>query len=165
MSIVQTQRYSALPVDELPIMDLVYNAAMAVKGDEALKLWSKHYYGRAVSLFSGSDQDNPPGEDSYPMIEVVPMDSNVGREIERHERIIGIAFGLHDPEKKPVFYKDMSVQQGVLRLEEFLSFILQAVSGADLLGGYVSEIVTARDMKTLFPFFLGGSEITIVKPT
>ena len=98
------------------------------------------------------------------MVEVVPMDSNAGREIERHERIIGIAFGLHDTAKKPIVYKDMAVQQGVLRLEEFLNLILKAVSGADLLDGYVSEIISARDTKTLFPFFLGGSEITIVKP-
>ena len=58
----------------------------------------------------------------------------------------------------------MSFQQGLLRLEEFYLLVIQAVATADLLDGYISMVDAQREEENLFPFFLMGVEIMIVKP-
>lgn len=164
MSFIPSQTVSALPVNELPLLDLVSDMGMAVKGDSELKGWCNFHYSKDVYAFCGSDPDDPPKEDSYPMVEFFPAGPNYGREIERHERVVGMVCGIHDPEKKPVPYKGMDFQRGVIRLDEFCRMILAAISKIDLQGGYIATVDPEYDPENLFPFFLLGAKITIVKP-
>ena len=164
MAIIPTQTYSALPVDELPLLDLLANMSRAVSGNKALSSWCDFNFGRQVSVFSGSDPDNPPKEPDYPLVELVSMDDNHGREIDRPERLVGLVCGIHDSEVEPQHYNGLTIQRGLLRLEEFYRLVLTAVAGADLLGGYIATVEAQREDENLFPFFLLGAEISIVKP-
>lgn len=164
MSVIPTTKNSVLPVDQFPLLDLLAAMAKAIRDDAALNAWCLEYYGQAVTVSCGSDSDNPPGASSYPLVELLPLRDNIGREIDRHERGIGMVCGLHDAELDEVVYSGMTMQQGVLRLEEFYRLVLAAGAGADLSDGYVASVDAMRDQETLFPYFLLGADITVVKP-
>lgn len=164
MAIIPTNKYSSLPVDELPLLDLLAAMAHAIRESDDLAAWCLAGYGQQVTVFSGSDQDNPPEQANYPLIELFPGEDNSGREIERYERTIGMVCGLYDDEKEFVVYNGLNIQRGVLRLEEMFRLALAAVAGSELSGGYIAEARATRDPDALFPYFMIGAEIRVVKP-
>ena len=164
MAVIPTTRNSAVSVDTLPLLDLLVAMAEAIRDDNTLDCWCLTNYGRNVTIFSGSDPADPPGADSYPVVEVYPIEDNYGREIKRHERIIGLTCGICDEAVESVQYYALSMQQGVLHLEEFFRLVLSAAMGADLSGGYIATVKAVRSEENLFPYFLIGAELHIIQP-
>jgi len=165
MAIIPTQQYSRLPVAELPLLDLTRNIGMALTGSGSLSTWAETFCGQAPHVFCGSDPDNPPAQDTYPLIEVFPLSDNAGRQIDQYDAYLGLVCGIYDDSLEPVVYKDFELQRGVLRLEEFFSRIKTVIaSDADLGDGYIAEIIGQRDDNVLFPFFVIGAHIKIIKP-
>lgn len=156
--------YSALVVDELPILDLLANMGNALKVNPELAAWALSNYGQPVTVFSGSDPDNPPGQESCPLVEIFPGEDNHGLGVSEYRRTIGMVCELYDPALATTTHNDFNIQQGILRLEEMYRLALAAVATADLLGGYIFEVRGERADDSLFPFYLVGAEITIIKP-
>lgn len=164
MATIPSAKYSVLDVDSLPLLDIMSAFAYAIKESDEINSWCSYHYGTGVAVFSGSDPDNPPASDSYPLVELFPMEDNAGRDIEQIERKIGLVCGIHDDSVETVAHNGLTMQTGVLRLEEFYRLVISAAAGADLSGGYVADVVAARSEESLFPYFLVGAEIRIVKP-
>jgi len=165
MSSIPTSRYSPLPIDEMPIMDLIKDGARAIKGDEAINNWSTAYYQQAVNITIGLDPEDIPKKEIYPLVDLYPIDGgNQGREAEDISRIMVMTCGLYDPETENMVYQDIQMQRGLARLDEFFRLAITALAGADLQGGYISELRPQFMEEILFPFFLHRCEIEIVKP-
>lgn len=156
--------YQPLPVSDYQALNLLANIAVAINENLDLIEWAQTNYGRALKVFSGIDAKNPPHDDEYPMVELVPLDDQDSMNAKHHVRRIGLTLGIHDSEETLVGYNGLAIQRGIVRLEELCRWVFAAVSGADLEGGYIDSVVLHRDPEPDFPYFMAGMEIQINKP-
>ncbi len=164
MASIPTQSYSPLQVTPLNLLDIISQMGMALKSNQTLNDWCRIFYSQGLHVFSGSDPENPPGRDKYPMVEIFPLADNGGLTIDHWETTIGLVCGIYDSELKLQPYQDFELQRGIVKLEELYGQILAVAGAVDLNGGYVAEISAHRDPDILFPFFIIGASIKIIKP-
>ena len=156
---------SALSVDQLPLKSLMINIGVALAGSREIETWSQTNYGKSLSVFCGTDIENPPDKTDCPFVEIWADTDNHGRAIETHVRSIGIGLCLHDNDKTMVeVAKGFDIVRGANNLEELWTLVLTAAAGADLLDGFVAHVLAQRDENCLFPFFVINAGFVIHKP-
>ncbi len=150
--------------DELPILDLVKAMGKAVAASD-LQAWSTVNYGQGVTVFCGTDPDDAPNQENYPLVEIFPLDSNHGREIARHERSVGVTMGLFDEELAPLEQAaGFTMQQAIIKREEMITKVMTVLATVDLQGGYIAQVEIVRSEEDLYPSYMAGANLLIVKP-
>lgn len=165
MAKILTQQYSAITTDSLPGQELAVDMARAIKASTTVGPWCKVHYGRAPKIVAGTDPEDLLKEDSYPLVDLWPVDfGDVGYGAEEHSCTIIMTSGLYDSSKEPLVYNGLDFLRGLKRSGDFCMMLLEAVSGIDLQGGYIKGARPRLVEEIMFPFFLTETEIQIVKP-
>lgn len=156
---------SPLVFDEMPLVDLLTGIGNRLAEGGDMHDWCVANYGRPATVFAGTDPDNPPAPEAYPLIELFAVESNHGREIGRHERTIGLTLGVYNESLDPVSDANgFTLQQGIVDREELFRLVMTAMATTDMLGGYIAQVQSERSDDSFWPFYLLGAEILIVKP-
>lgn len=143
------------------ILTLLYEYRSAVLEDPKIKAWCQRHYNKSLTVLIGSDDNNPPTEDDYPLIHLFPIEKEVGIKVDPKEHSIGCTCGVHNAEEAEKTYDNSKVMKGLVHLEEFRKLAETALVKANLDDIYISRIRIEYDTAEIFPFHLVGMEVTV----
>lgn len=141
-------------------------AALRASGSD-LDVWCQSTYGTGCWVYIGIDEDNPPGSDRCPCVEVAIPGRVTGPDVSMAEYFVSVVLTLHD--ESVVDHNDPMIVEhaGIDRLEVFSAYVFDIfLSVLDALANNatVSEHVVENGPVESFPLFQTGSLYRITEP-
>jgi hypothetical protein len=128
----------------------------AIKADQTIASWCQQKYGRQHKVYVGIDDENPPAEEDYPLVAIIPFEHRWGLKSRLEEArailVCGVVQKAVTSSGNVVEMVGISEVETLRRMVEerlFKAGLLLADSTADSLSGY------------FFPAFASAAEITI----
>ena len=144
-------------------MSLVDNIAAALAASTTLATWCDAKYDQAQTVQLGIDMDRLPSDSEFPLVMVAQVSGREGRTLERETADCLVVCGIADA-AGPTTVGRLKKFGQVGDLETFRKQVLAVVEAADLLGGYVAEVVVENDPVELFPIFSTNMIVRIEYP-
>ena len=140
------------------IAELIEKIKSAALADAALAAWSMEHYKKAPVFLVGVDENNPPEQDTYPVI--VAVGSETARSTGDRDLTVTLNFGLGllDPDTDTA---DGTTYYGSTRMETFRELFEDAVFNAGLIG---KISVQGESGDIMYPLFVGYVTLTISAP-
>lgn len=75
-------------------IDFINLIITALRDDEVLQSWCQSEFGKALTVFSGIDDRNPPREEDYPLVALVGVESKRGLFRAKGEWVASLSVGV-----------------------------------------------------------------------
>jgi|GEM_PF-5978548 len=139
--------------------------------DKDIKMWCLNNYSQAHRIFNGVDTRRPPGKTEMPAIHLIPVNKQVGWELESIPHTMGVICEIYDENKTTETIDDVIITKytGINNIEEFRKLIENCIqnvdvgANSDLENLRIDEIKIDYEAIEYFPFFRAFMEISFIK--
>jgi len=150
----------------MTLIELIHTLRDALANDAPLLTWANDTYGRDPSIFVGLDERNPPTESEYPAIHLYPERRSGDLQLGDNEYRLSVVIGIYDDSagETPPGVPAATELPGVERLENGVTLIVAAITGALTTGLFFRSVTVEYETVEFFPYFIAEIRAAIMRP-
>lgn len=143
---------------------VIANLRAAIAADATLKAWCAANYGQHQWVYEGFDPENPPPQDRYPMVAILPDNRLTGRSRDDEEIGLLLIFGVVDETATESTTSRTVIYRGAANCIAMRRLVLAAADAADLDDGIIVSAAAEYEPLLEFPLFQVWQSLTIRRP-
>ena len=131
-------------------------------GSSAISTYiSTHFHGSTLSVYTGMDQKNPPGETNAPFCVFLPVSASLGETQDSHSYTFEVLVGVLDSTYEDWQSKSAIEMEGAYRLDDICHLMIEEFRELSSVQNWIADDINLQmDSITYFPMHLGIISLT-----